>query len=701
MSVSLLALLGGLSVAPASPVTGDPTEVRDEQTVVVTGQREDYGARTTRTATRTETALRDTPQAVTAVSEKQIEDRDFRSVGDVLRAVPGASAAQGEGHRDQVVLRGNNTTADFFVDGLRDDAQYYRPLYNLERIEVLRGPNAMTFGRGGGGGVVNRVTKQPLPEAFAAAAGSVDSFGAWSVDADVNAPLGEVVAARLNAVREAFRNHRDVFDGRLFAVNPSVRAAIGPDSAVGLSYEYVDDARVVDRGVPSRNGRPLRGFRDTFFGVKGVNALGLQAHLVRATAEHRPSDAFGVVGRLLYADYDKFYRNVFPATTVGGTAAAPTIGVQAYRDGLRRENLIGQTDLTWRVATGPARHLLLAGIEFGDQRTRSARLNGFFDGTTDATLGGRQVTRPLTDPFIAPAPVFRRGTGERLTASKADFFALLLQDQLTIGPVQLLAGIRYDRFRLRSVNLYTSERFARTDELWSPRAGLVVHPVEPASLYVSYGRSYLPQSGDQFTSLDLTGAALKPEKFENWEAGAKWEPRPGLLLAAAVYRLDRFNTRAAGPNPGEIVLTGAQRSRGLELEATGRILPRLTVSAAYALQEAEIRRTTSAAPAGRDVPLVPRHQVSVWSRWDATPKLGFGIGLEHRSRQFTSISNAVPLPAYTRVDAALFYRLTDRIEAQVNVENLFDRGYFPTAHSDNNISTGAPLNARFTLRARM
>lgn len=702
MSVSLFALLAGLSAASALP-GGDerPTEPEQGQTVVVTGQRDDYAVETTRTATRTETALRDTPQAVTALSEKQIEDRNFRSIADVMRAVPGASPAQGEGHRDQVVLRGNNTTADFFIDGLRDDAQYYRPLYNLDRVEVLRGPNAMTFGRGGGGGVVNRVTKQPLFETFGTGTASVDSFGAWSIDGDANVPLNEQVAARLNAVREAFRNHRDVFDGRLYAINPTLRAAIGPAASIGLSYEYVDDERVVDRGVPSQAGRPLRGFRDTFFGVEGVNELGLQAHLVRATGEYRLNEALSIVSRALYADYDKFYRNVFPQTAVGGTTAAPTIGIQAYYDGLKRENLLSQTDLTWRVATGGARHLILAGVEFGDQQTRSQRLNGFFDGVAGATLGGRQVTRPVTDPFTAPTPVFRRGTGERLTATDADFVALLLQDQVTVGPIELLAGIRYDRFRLRSANLYTGERFTRTDDLWSPRAGLVVHPVEPVSLYLSYSRSYLPQSGDQFTSLDLTAAALKPEKFENVEGGVKWAPRPGLLLAAALYQLDRTNTRAAGPNPGEVVLTGAQRSRGLELEASGRVLPALTLSAAYAVQEAEIRRTTSAAPAGREVPLVPRHQVSLWGRWDATPRLGIGLGLEHRSKQFTSISNTVMLPAYARVDAALFYRVTERLEAQLNVENLFDRGYFPTAHSDNNISTGAPLNARITLRARL
>ncbi len=680
----------------ADPVLAGAADGADQ--VIVTGRRDRYVVDATGSATRVDTAVRDIPQAVSAVSEAQIEDRGFRSVGDVLRSVPGASAAQGEGHRDQVVLRGNNSTADFFVDGLRDDAQYYRPLYNLDRLEVLRGSNAMTFGRGGGGGVINRVTKRPRFETFGVAGGSVDGFGAWSVDADANLAPAEGVAARLNATREEFANHRDAFGGRVYAVNPTVRASVGPRTDLNLSYEYVDDARVVDRGVPSTGGRPVRGYRDTFFGVRGVNRLGLEAHLARATVERRFGEDVAIVGRLLYGDYDKFYRNVFPATAVDAGGA---VGVQAYLDAQRRENLLGQVDLTWAASTGPVTHAVLAGVEAGGQRTRSARLNGFFDGAAGATMGGRQVGVPLAVRFLAPVPVFRRGTGERTTRSVARFQAALLQDRMTLGPVDLLAGLRFDRFELESLNLLGAERFGRTDELWSPRLGLVAHPVPPVSLYLSYGRSYLPQSGDQFASLDLTSAALKPERFENFEAGAKWEPRPGLLLAAAVYRLDRTNTRSAGPNPGEVLLAGEQRSRGIELEATGRVRPNLLVTLGYALQDAEIRRTTAAAPAGRSVALVPKHQLSAWGRWDVSGRLGLALGVEHRSRQFTSISNAVTLPAYTRVDGGVFFRVGEGLEAQVNVENLFDTGYFPTAHNDNNISTGAPVNARATVRVRL
>ncbi|MGQ0589043.1 MAG: TonB-dependent receptor, partial [Sphingosinicella sp.] len=178
--------------------------------------------------------------------------------------------------------------------------------------------------------------------------------------------------------------------------------------------------------------------------------------------------------------------------------------------------------------------------------------------------------------------------------------------------------------------------------------------------------------------------------------------RDGLLLSAALYQLDRTNTRAPGPNPGQVVVTGEQRSRGLELEVSGQLRPNWQLSFGYALQDAEIRRTTSAAPAGREVPQVPRHQLGLWTRYDLSPRFGFGLGLglHHQSRSFASISNAVELPAFTRVDAAIFFRLAEGIEAQVNVQNVLDETYFPTAHNDNNITTGAPIGARGTLRVR-
>lgn len=698
----LLAATSALGLTPAPALAGPTTAPApvdpegDRVDVTVTGQRSGYATAETSTATRTPTPIKDVPQAITSIERQQIDDQAFRSISDALRYVPGAIAAQGEGNRDQIVLRGNNSTADFFVDGQRDDVQYYRPLYNLDRLEILRGPNALTFGRGGGGGVINRVTKTPTLATFGGASASVDSFGAWYVDGDLNFRLSDSVAVRANAVREEFANHRQVYGGHVTAVNPVVKWFAGPDTAFTLSYEYVDDDRVTDRGIPSLGGRPLTGFRDTFFGVAGINRTQFTGNVGRATVEHRFSDALSITGRLLYGDYAKYYRNVFPTGPVGGGR----VPVQAYQDTTGRENLLSQTDLVWRTHTGGLEHTLLIGAEFGRQLTTSQRLNGFFDGVAGASADRLTATAALADPFVVPPIVFRPGTGQRDNASTATIFAGYVQDQIKLGPVELLVGLRHDRFDLSVANRLTGQQFARSDALWSPRAGLVVHPVKPVSLYASYARSYLPQSGDQFTTLDVTSAALQPERFDNYEIGAKWEPRAGLLIAANVYQLDRTNTRAAGPVPGTTVLTGAQRSRGVELEARGAITPDWQLSFGYSYQDARITQTTAAASAGSKVALVPEHSVSAFTRYNVTKRFGVGAAVSYFSDRFASISNSVTLPGYARVDAALYYKLTKAIEVQVNVENLFDAGYFPTAHTDNNISTGAPLNGRATIRFR-
>jgi catecholate siderophore receptor len=702
--VAVIVYLISVAALAAEPMVA--ASEAEAEPIVVTGARDAYTVKETSSATRTPTDLRDVPQAVSVVTEEQIDDQALRSVGDLLHYVPGAVVSQGEGHRDQIILRGNSSTADFFVDGLRDDVQYYRGLYNLERVEILKGPNAMIFGRGGGGGIVNRVTKRPGARAFARADLSADSEGAWFADADLNRPLGGGVSSRLNATYERLDNFRDYYGGRRIGVNPTLAWA-GERTRIDLGYEYDDDRRVVDRGVPSARAgtladpaRPLTGYRDTFFGVAGLNRTAFRAHVLKAEIEHRFSDSLTLTGRALAGDYDKYYRNAMaqtPITLVGGVSS---VGIEAYEDSTKRRNLIGQADLAWRVTTGPLRHVLLAGVEASGQATRVEHVNGFFDSGVATVNGGRRTFVPLAGRIAVPPVTFRDGAGYRRVRSDADVLAFYLQDQLSIGEhLDLVAGLRRDRFGLTLTDLAAGGTYRRTDGLWSPRLGLVVKPSAALSLYASWSRSFLPQSGDQFGSLDPTLEALEPERFENVEVGLKYDIRPGLNLTAALYRLDRTNTRAADPaDPSRVVLTGAQRSKGLEIGLTGQIRPNWRLSAGYAYTDAEISRTTAAAPAGRRVALVPRHQASLWTRYDVTPRLGAGFGLYHQSKSFTSISNAVILPAFTRVDAAAYLKLTRAIEAQINVENLLGARYFASAFNDNNIMPGAPTTLRGTLR---
>ncbi len=284
--------------------------------------------------------------------------------------------------------------------------------------------------------------------------------------------------------------------------------------------------------------------------------------------------------------------------------------------------------------------------------------------------------------------------------AEATVAAVYIQDQIRPTDwLEIVAGLRFDSFKLDVNNLTVgSTDFSRRDRMWSPRLGLILKPRDNLSIYTNFSRSYLPQSGDQFGSLTGTTAELEPERFDNFELGAKWEPIDGLLATAAIYQLDRTNTRATDPVTQQTVLTGAQRSRGIEVGLERSISDRWQVSAGYAYQKAEITETTAAAPEGRQVSLVPKHSFSLWNRYDVNNALGLGLGLIARSKSFASISNNVTLPAYARVDAAAYYKLAKGIEAQVNVENILGADYFPTAHSDNNIAPGAPRTIKAQLR---
>jgi catecholate siderophore receptor len=683
--LSLAAFPAGFAACPAHA----NAEAEAEAPIVVTAE---LAGETEVSGTRTATALIDTPQSVTVLERERIDEQGVESLGEALRYVPGVTLGQGEGHRDQVVLRGQASTADFFVDGLRDDAQYYRPLYNTQQVEVLKGPNALLFGRGGGGGVINRVSKLPRPgrTGLAAAAG-FDSFGAWSLAGDANLALGGSAALRLNATYEDLANSRDGFGGHFVGIAPTI--ALEPDAGTRLmlAYEYNSDSRVIDRGIPSRSGQPIAGYDATFFGSTAVNHGTVEAHVARIRLDQELGNGLTLAITGQYGFYDKYYANLLP-----GATTASTVSFSGYDSAVRRGNWIGQASLVWHGRTGGIGHTVLLGADLANQSSDAARRNALFAATTGGTSPG--LTLPLATGFAFPAITWT-GPVSR-SHSLVESRSLYIQDQVELAPwLQLIAGLRYERFSIRADNLITAVPSARIDRTWSPRFGLVLKPRPDISLYASYSRSFLPQSGDQFASLDASYQSLAPEAFRNLELGVKWDLPAGLSLSLAAFQLDRSNTRVADPaNPGYWILTGSSRVRGLEGALVGRIARGWQLSLGYTLQQGEIRSATSAAPAGRQLDKLPRHQVSLWTRHDVTGRLGLGLGVVHQSGQFATISNAVWLPGFTRIDAAAYFTVTSRFALQLNVENLADTRYFASAHTDNNIQPGEPLNAKLTAR---
>lgn len=687
-SSALLPICARAEVMPMAE-EGDAGDGVDRRTIIVTGHVDSYRAEAA-SGLKAPTPLLDVPQSVTVLTREQLDDQGVTQLADALRYVPGVVLGQGEGNRDQIVLRGQNTTADFYLDGLRDDTQYYRSLYNIEHVEVLRGANALLFGRGGGGGVINRVRKTPSLAGLAAGANAaVGTFGEFALAADLNAPLSQTVGARLNGTYEEFDNHRQDYHGRYFGVNPTLAFAPSADTRIDLSYNYDDDRRTADRGVPSLGGLPLEGYRDTLFGRKDTNVAAVQAHIVEARLTQQLADSLTLTVAGQYSHTDKYYGNIFPAHAVDPVVR--TVELSAYNSTVLRKSWIGQANLTWQGKTGPISHTVIAGIEGADQSTDAARTEGIFPG------GAASVVVSLADRIAVPAITF--GTPSRSTHAKVETFSAYVQDQIELAPfLQIVGGVRYDAFKIRADNLLNATSAARTDRKWSPRAGVIVKPKANVSLYGSYTKSFLPQSGDQFSSLDAVQATLAPEEFRNLEVGAKWDVTPVLALTVAAYRLDRENSRFNDPVTGLPQLSGKTRTRGIELSATGKILPHWQVSLGYALQDGKVRSSTAAAPAGRSLALIPESQIAVWTRYDVSPRLGLGLGVTHQSSVFTTVSNTVTLPAWTRVDTAVFYTLSKAVSVQLNVNNLLNDQYFPTAHTDNNISTAQPRSARLAVR---
>jgi catecholate siderophore receptor len=665
-----------------------------------------YHANSTSTATKTNTPLRDVPQSVTVITKQQVQDIGAQRIEDAVRYVPGVNWHQGEGNRDQIVIRGQSSTADFFVNGMRDDAQIYRDLYNTERLEFLKGPNAMIFGRGGGGGVLNRVLKEadgvPINEWKV----QTGSYNNARVSGDVGGKITDNVYGRINGVFEDTDTYRDFTHMQRGGVNPTLTWLVDPLTKVKLSYEYFHDGRTADRGIPSFNGLPYAGAQpNQFFGNPALSFTPSTQNVAMAVVEHDFNNGLTVKNQTRFADYKRGYQNVYPG---GAVTAAGTYRLAAYRNQNDRQNAINQTDWTYKFNTDIWKHTLTVGTEFANQQSANARYSGVFGNGTAASAPISAANPTSFQNVLFPGLATDARNKTNLNASAGYF-----QDQIEFTRwLQFIGGVRFEQFALDYVNLNAQgtpslfgQAFSRTDNLVSPRAGIVIKPVDPLSLYGSYAVSYLPGSGDQFGALTSTSALLQPEKFTNREVGTKWDITPLLTLTTAYFQLDRENTRVPDPSgTGLVIATGHSRVTGFESGLAGYLTDKWQISAGYANLDARFLTSTANAGtgaanafAGARVPFVPIHTYSLWNRYDINYNWGFGVGVIAEDHYFASADNTVVVPGFTRVDGAIFWRLNKFVRAQLNVENIFGAKYYPSADGNNNITIGSPRAARFTL----
>ncbi|MEL7313192.1 MAG: TonB-dependent siderophore receptor [Pseudomonadota bacterium] len=654
---------------------------------------------------KTPTPVLDVPQSLSILTNAQIQEQAFQNFGDVLRYTPGVSISQGEGHRDAIIIRGVQSTADFFIDGVRDDVQYYRPLYNVQQVEILRGSNALLFGRGGGGGVINRVQKQAVVgEGFTTLNTGFDTFGAFVGMVDTNFETSESSALRVNAYFQSLDNHRDVFDGDSYAINPTFKLELSDATNLTVSYEYLEDDRVVDRGVPSRlvDGGPdvpLEGFRDTFFGSADQNFTTLEAHLFRTRLEHRFSDNLRANLTAQYADYDKAYQNLYPSESVTVINGSFTeVELDGYRDTTERQNLIIQGNLVTEFETGGFGHTLLAGFEFGDQDTANARLDNVFAANSDD-----QLFIPFSDPLVIPE--FALNVPVRDRESQVQFTSLYLQDQIDLSDqFKLVVGLRLDEFDIEVLDVIEQNdgdaqdgNFARTDTEVTPRLGFIYKPLENVSAYASYSETFLPLSGDQFLTLNLDTESTRAQFFENREVGFKWDLSDTMSFSAAVFELERESFTSIDPeDPEQVILIEGSKTTGFEFQLTGDVNDVWSVTTGYSHLDGEVLRADGSGNDGNVTRQTPDNMFSVWNNFRVNDSLRLALGATYQDSFFVREDNSVEVPSFFRVDAAAFYQINDALQVQLNIENLFDEDYFPDAHSNDNITTGEPLNARLT-----
>ncbi|MEO1946915.1 MAG: TonB-dependent siderophore receptor [Methylophilaceae bacterium] len=700
-------LSAAISIACSSQVVAAENISIDN--IEVVGQRisdtnpvKGYNAKETSASTKTDTALINVPQAITVIPQEVLKDQNVQSITEAVRYVPGVTASQGEGNRDALVFRGNRTSSDLFIDGLRDDIQTYRDLYNTDRIEVLKGPNGMIFGRGGAGGVINRVSKKAGWDAVQDFGLTYGSYNQKRVSGDFGQALNDQVAFRINAVYEDSDSFRDGVGLERYGVTPTLTISPSENTNIYLSAEYFKDQRIGDRGIPSVNGagdstiknRPFNlSDDDQFYGNARLSPNETETKAFNAIVEHTFANNVKVKNSTRYADYDKFYQNIYASS---GVTNADTVRLSGYRDETDRINILNQTDVIIPFSTGNLKHTFLAGVEFVSQDDDNKRLTAT-GGSSE--IGFVSVSNPTAS--VAFTGVNRN---QETDISSSAFY---VQDQIEFSSQwQAVLGLRHDRFKTEYKNLVNGNRVDITDNFISPRAGLIFKPSGNTSVYTNYSLSYLPKAGDQLTGFrSLSDPTFDPEKFINKEIGAKWDISPNLSFTAAAYILERENVVASDPaGTGNNILLNGQETKGLELSLAGNMTDKWSVIAAYTHQDGKITKQqgtgNSAILKGSDLAETPDNTLSLWNKYDINATWSVALGVVSRSEMYAAIpqvGSSTLLPGYTRYDAAIFAKLSDKASLQFNIENLTNKDYAASSHNNNNILPGAPISGRATL----
>jgi catecholate siderophore receptor len=636
-------------------------------------------------------SLNDTPQSISVVPRQLIEDQAIVNTRDALRNVPGISLGAGEGgsQGDNLTLRGFSARNDIYLDGMRDFGSYTRDPFDLESIEVLKGPSSVAFGRGSTGGVVNQVSKQPGLAPITAGSITFGTDGTKRITTDVNRAITALpgAAVRLNFMAdESGVADRNADQYRRFAFAPSVAFGIGTPTRFALNYLHQQEYNTPDYGLPWLYNSPASVPRQNFYGYKDSDYYRTNVDIVTAKFEHDFSKDVTIRNQFRYGNYYRDIRVTEPQIAYTGAGPAvtrntPLGNILVNRNSIAAKStetfLQNQTDLTVRFATGPVQHALVAGIEAGQETSSPARFT--YAGNTRANLLNPNMDNLFLGRATTTADAATRVNGAAVYA--IDTMKFLEKFDLTVGVRYDYLDTKYDQ------NVAPAVHLSRTDSIPSTRFALGYHPVPAGTLYVAYGTSFNP-SADSLT-LATNNAGLAPEENETYEVGAKWEVLDRrLTLSTALFHLEKTNARVTDPNNALFqILGGDQRVQGIEFGVIGNITDRWQISAGYAYLDSRTVKTTLALTQGQALANTPKHSGSVFTTYRLPWRdIQLGAGINGLSSRLASSSPDTTTGAYKvaggyiTAQAMVKVPLREGLDLQLNGYNLTNQKYYDLLH---------------------
>lgn len=636
--------------------------------------------------------LLDTPKSVSVITEDLYDDLGATNFRDIMRTQPGVTLGTGEGgnaYGDRIFIRGFEARNDIYIDGVRDPGVGAREIFDVDQIEILKGPSSTVAGRGTTGGAVNIVSKLPLMRRFGDLEATYADDGTRRVTLDVNQPVSDQLQVRFNGMytEAGVAGRNAVFNDR-WGWAGSVAWRPLASLKLGFDYYHVSTDEMPDFGVPYDlpHNRPFKVDRNNFYGVVARDYRKTYADIYTARADWEVTDNFQITSAVRYGQSLNSYTASAPESP---DAVARTVRSNPKRRDAVTGYWAAQTNARLDVDTGPLKHTFSLGVE-GSNETIQNRGRAFIE---CATLPCTGAATALLQNLDHPNPFIGRGVVDTgitsRTTTTVDSVAFYALDTVKLGEHwEAMAGLRHDSYdiKLKQLTLASGALVRRGQDtgFWNVQAGLTYKPVKNASLYAAFATSSNP-SGEQIDSLsvdygglDPRVVGLKPERNKSYEVGAKWNVADEhLMLTAALFRVNKTNARVT-IDANTVLLAGEQRSQGFELGASGAINPRWQLSAGLTYIDAEITDSPTVAQIGARFPNVPRWSWSATTKYKLTKMLTVGTTVTHSGRRYGGqvAATTTSIPGYTRLDLFGSVQITRRFAIDFNFLNVTDKVYY-------------------------